>query len=279
MPRITLDSLHIYPVKSLKGLNVPQTRATTDGLLHDREWMVVNENGRFVTQRQLPELGQISARLTQGVLALSHPTKGKIEIPANNAGQIAPVSVWKDECEGVLTNACVGQWLTKTCGSASPLQLVQFAPQFKRPPQQQRFGKHSALFADAAPYLLASTASLKALNERLKTYGEPTVEMIRFRPNLVFSGLPAFAEHTITTLQHEPSGAWFELVDHCQRCSIITIDPATAIPHRAQSPFKTLASLNPMPNNAKAPAFGVNSVLKEASPEGVVIKVGDIFSF
>lgn len=276
MPKATvrIDSLHHYPVKSLGGASLQQSLAAPTGLENDRRWMVINSRGKFVTQRQLPQMGAVKAHVVEGFLKLTHPSQGGCT-PTFTESAPKTVKVWKDECQGMPADTATNAWLTHACNSQNALTLVQFDSNFTRPPQKARFDHQSTLFADAAPYLITNIASLEALNTALIAKDEPAVEMVRFRPNIVLSGLEAFTEHQVHVLKHRKSGACFQLVDHCQRCAIITINPHTHQPHPKQSPFKILATLNSMPNNAKAPAFGVNAML---DGEGVFeLTVGDEF--
>lgn len=125
--------------------------------------------------------------------------------------------------------------------------------------QPQRFGDNThTYFADAAPFLISNTNSLTALNSALQNKGLNPVDDRRFRANIVISGLPAFAEHQVDYLSHH-SGERLVLRDHCERCIMTTIDPDTGIKDPSMEPFRTLATLNPNPNNLKAPTFGVNA--------------------
>ncbi|MCR6650818.1 MAG: MOSC domain-containing protein [Cellvibrionaceae bacterium] len=97
--------------------------------------------------------------------------------------------------------------------------------------------------------------------------------MLRFRPNVVFSGLPAFAEHQYQSLRSENGDTVLGLKDHCQRCAVITVDQKTGIASPTQHPFAALAQLNSMPGKPKAPVFGVNTVL--VAGNGSEIRCGD----
>ena len=95
--------------------------------------------------------------------------------------------------------------------------------------------------------------------------------MDRFRPNVVIRGLPAFAEHARLTLR---GAAWaLELCDPCERCVMTTIDQASAERHPTMQPYRTLVSLNPMPDAVGKPAFGQNALV--SAGVGTTIRVGD----
>ena len=50
----TLHALYVHPVKSCAGIGVRSSLLVETGLELDRAWMVVDERGEFVTQRELP---------------------------------------------------------------------------------------------------------------------------------------------------------------------------------------------------------------------------------
>jgi uncharacterized protein YcbX len=268
-----ITQLFIYPVKSLAGITCDKATVTARGLAGDREWMVVDDSGKFVTQRQLPAMATLAVELLDTGIALTSQRAGRLAVthPALDA-PIRPVRVWSDTCEAQQTAPEVSQWLSEALQSEEPLHLVKFAPTFTRPGIPERFGDATTQFADAAPFLIANQSSLIALNDHLKAQGMSPVDMRHFRPNIVANGLPAFAEHEAGAFRSDAGPAW-ELCDHCQRCSIITVDPDTGIRLPQAAPFKQLAAINPMPSNPKAPAFGVNARL--AFGEAMSVSVGD----
>ncbi|MGB5104424.1 MAG: MOSC domain-containing protein, partial [Steroidobacteraceae bacterium] len=93
---ISLAGLHVYPVKSCRGIALEEALLTETGLEHDREWMVVTPEGRFLTQRELPRLALIGTRLEQRSLWLSAPHAAPLEVPLDRAGPPAEVVVWRD---------------------------------------------------------------------------------------------------------------------------------------------------------------------------------------
>lgn len=273
MSRLTIESLHIYPVKSLAGISVRQARLTPEGLEHDRRLMLVTENNRFVTQRQVPTLALIGTALEDGHVVLSRAGYGEIAVALQDeSGSAVETRVWNDECEALDCGDEVARWLTEASGATKNLRLVRMKPGFSRPQNRpERFGAgHTTVFADAAPLLVANTASLEALNGELLARDLDAVPMNRFRPNLVIRGLPAFAEHATATLQGE--GCSIRLCDPCERCVVTTIDQATALRDPGRQPFATLVDINPMPDNPRAPSFGQNAVLQHG--DGRWLRVG-----
>ncbi|WP_096084512.1 MOSC domain-containing protein [Agaribacterium haliotis] len=280
MPSIRIESLFVYPLKSAAGKQVQQATLKQTGFEQDRKWMLVNQHGRALTQRQHPKLALIQAELQNGQLILSFPAGDQVTLNKQQLEDEIEVSLWSDTV------------LARRIGGASHRQLINLLKPFvetdtagvelvyfdqdkiRTPAKPERFGLSARHFADAAPYLVCNQASLEQLNSKLKHGGENDVDMRHFRPNIVVSGLPAFAEHQYKKMTLK-NGAVLELVDHCERCVMITVDPDSGIKHKNQVPFKQLASLNAMPDKKHAPAFGVNLRLADGC-DNLVIQQGDI---
>lgn len=317
----TIESLWIYPVKSLAGIALTHCEITPQGLKGDRQWMVIDDQGLFVSQRKLPIMGLIKTKLApDNTLTLSindQPNDQQNSQPsAASFTQAATVNtsislhpdecvtpcstwVWKDECPALEAPAPVNAWLNALLQYKKPIRLVYFDKTGHRPPDSARFGDNTAFFADAAPILLCNSTSLTALNSALHSRDIMEINMQRFRPNIVVATQTAFDEHTYTrgsiesylsTQAHtqitpdaipnttpNTTAVKLQLIDHCQRCSMITLNPQTAKSQNAAVLFECLSALNSMPDNPKAPAFGVNCTAdlnRQAS--AVIIKQGAI---
>lgn len=270
MSSITVEALWIYPVKSLAGIPLASAQLTPAGLAGDREWMLVDASGRFVTQRQLPQLAVIGTAWDNNQLTLVHREQS-ISVHIDEACTPSSVSLWRDQCQALKAPERVNRWLNEQLKSDTPLTLVRFDRVIERALDSERFGRGNTHFADAAPYLVTNQASLEVLNTQLLERDEPQIDMRRFRPNLVLSGLPAFSEQQVSGLQGQEFS--LALIDPCQRCAVITVDQSTGQRAANGSPLRTLARLNPMPDKPKAPAFGVNTLLRHGA--GFIVKVGD----
>lgn len=274
MSSIEVTGLYIYPVKSMRGIGLKQATLTPLGLDLDRRWMVVRENGRFVTQRNLPRLALIQTMLDSDGVVLSLDGHGSIRLATENTnGDPVKTKVWGDKCDTVDQGIEISRWLTSALNSEDKLRLVRMAPGFIRPQgQAENLGKSTAtVFADAAPFLVANDSSLQALNQELLARGHETVPMNRFRPNIVLQGLEAFAEHRVGEIT--ACNYRLKFRHPCQRCVITTIDQETAVKSPDWQPFKTLRDINPMPGNERAPAFAQNATL--AQGDGEKIAIGD----
>jgi hypothetical protein len=273
MENMQVTALYVYPVKSMKGIPLASTVLTSRGLRHDRTWMVVGPDGRFVTQRQRPRLSLVHTQLDDQGVVLSMEGHGSISIPfdAGEGGDVA-THVWGDACETIDQGPRVSEWLTQAAGSEVPLRIVRMAPGFRRPQNRpERFGPGTTThFADSAPFLVANEDSLAELNRNLQAQGHAPVPMDRFRPNVVVRGLEPFTEHRIPALTG--NGWRLAMIDHCVRCAVTTIDQQTAVRDPAREPYLTLRRINPAPGDKPAPAFGQNAVLDRGA--GVEIAVG-----
>ena len=273
MKPVTVSELNIYPVKALRGISLQQCLLTGEGLQHDRRWMVVRDNGRFVTQRDLATLALIETRLEAHGVVLSREGFGSTLLAFDRPeGKAIASKVWNDAVETSDEGDEVAAWLTLATDSKRPLRVVRMATGFRRQHHKlERFGDdHATQFADASPYLVANQDSLHALNTELQTRGHRPIPMNRFRANIVVQGLPPFAERNTETLSGENYA--LALREACERCVVTTIDQVTSIRDPQQEPSKTLTDINPMPGK-RAPAFAENSVLLRGA--GQFIRAGD----
>ncbi|MGO8971462.1 MAG: MOSC domain-containing protein [Myxococcaceae bacterium] len=257
----TVAALNVYPVKSCRG--IPLGAATLDrwGLQHDRNWMVVDSEGRFVSQRTQPRLALVAPTLGSERLTLRAPEMPPLELPVTGrAGPEKTVSVWDDTCRALDQGDAAADWFAQYLGL--PHRLVRIGAAFERSVAEASY-PHGAdvAFADGFPLLVLSGASLRALNARLL---EP-VPMNRFRPNLVVEGCPEFAEDGWKQIR--VGQVTFQVLSACQRCAITTVDQATGA--TGKEPLATLATFR---RSGDAVIFGRNMV-----HQGVgTLRVGDV---
>ena len=235
-----LDAITIYPVKSLRGVTVREAVVEPWGLAGDRRWMVVDEQGRYLTQRDLPGMARIAAVPDgDGGVALSTPGAGEARVPLPDAGgPTVEVVVWRDRVRAQPAGQDVDAWLSAALGRAC--RLVHMGdPAAARPVDPAYAGPADRVsFADGFPLLGVSAASLADLNARL---AQP-VPMARFRPNLVVSGGAAWAEDGWRLLRvGGVGGVAFRAVKPCARCVIVSTDQETGARARDREPLRTLA--------------------------------------
>jgi len=291
MAKVKITQLFVYPVKSLAGIAVDHWPATPTGFKHDRQFMLVDDKQRFVTQRQEHRMTLIKTSLHQHetltTLELNYQDQKPQRLTLDkatltpNSDQVFTAKIWSDDVQVFEPCRATSAWLSQALDKNVRLvALVKQRPQS----QPERFGASShTVFADAAPYLIANQTSLDTLNAELAVQSLATVDMRRFRPNIVVQGeLSAFAEHGFSKLKNNArSEQQFSLIDHCQRCVMTTIDPDLGTRDAKLEPFNTLCRINPMPateppRRKAAPAFAVNGLLNGDDIQE--ISVGDNWS-
>ncbi|MFT9419183.1 MOSC domain-containing protein [Acetobacter sp.] len=264
MSELCVTSLHIYPVKGLHGLSPPMAMLSPWGLDGDRRWMVVDPDGRFITQRTCRAMALVTPIPTAEGLTL---TRARMQpCPVRFPGSEAPmavVTVWKDQVQARDAGDMVAAWLEQALGQ--PCRLVwMHRPELARIRQlgaQQR----PVSFADGYPLLLANTASLDELNTRLPA-GQG-VPMTRFRANIVLSGAQPWAEDGWRRLSIGGSVV-VRVLAPCSRCMVTSIDQNTAQVPNPKEPLATLASFRRAQGGVM---FAQNAVVEK----GGLISVGD----
>ena len=249
-----IAALSLYPVKSCRGIAVASVRVTERGLLHDREWMIVDANGRFLSQREVPALALVRTALSADALELSDNAGSRVAVPLDRPGTTREVTVWRDTVPAIDQGSDVASWLSARLGR--DVRLVRFDPAFRRACNRAYVGDSGAHtgFADAYPLLVISEASLADLNTRLAS----PLPMNRFRPNVVLGGCEAYDEDHIDTIG---AGAIrMKLVKPCTRCQIPTTNQETA--ERGCEPLATLATYR-MNAALDGVTFGVNAIVTD----------------
>jgi uncharacterized protein YcbX len=244
---LTVRSLHVYPVKSLRGVSLPRAVVGDRGLEHDRRFMVVDEANRFLTQRTLPRMSLVAVALSGDALRLAAPGMDDLVVPLRpETGGLRAVEVWRDRCEARSLGDAPARWLSRFLGV--PCSLVYMPDATVRETDPAR-GPGRVGFADAYPFLLASSTSLRELARR-----GGDVPMERFRPNIVVDGAPPFAEDAWTRLRIGP--VVFRVTKACVRCSVTTIDPVVGVV-AGPEPLRTLATFR---RDGDGVRFGANLV-------------------
>lgn len=249
----TVGSLHVYPIKSCRGLTLEQARLTPQGFADDRHWMLVRPNGRFVTQRELPRLALVEVRVAAEGLELRAPGMAPLRVPRESGDTARPVTVWKFDGSGLDCGAGPAAWFSEFL--QTPLVLVAFDPRQPRTcsPEWTQ-GLHATTeFSDGYPVLVISRASLDDLNARLPR----ALPMERFRPNLVLEGTAAFDEDRIHELR--VGDVTLRLVKPCVRCSITTTDQQRGAVDGVE-PLRTLKEFR-FDRALRGVTFGQNAIV------------------
>ncbi|HVZ45532.1 MAG TPA: MOSC N-terminal beta barrel domain-containing protein [Ramlibacter sp.] len=222
--------LFAYPVKSCAGAELTEALVTETGFDLDRAWMVVDESGEFVTQRELPRMALVKTQFRRGEVILRAPGMLALHLQEDAVEGPAQVRVWNDTVAAYDMGDVAAQWFSDFLGRKS--RLARFDPECRRLSNLEWTGGVEApnQFADGYPLLVVSEASLDLLNEKLAARGVAAIGIERFRPNIVLAGLEAHDEDRVSVLRIDtPEGeVRLALVKPCSRCTIPTVDPATA---------------------------------------------------
>ncbi|MDI3418196.1 MOSC domain-containing protein [Streptomyces luteolus] len=268
MPNPTLRSIHIHPLKSVQGHTTTEAVVEPWGLTGDRRWMVVEPDGRFVTQRQQPRLALVTAEpLPGGGLRLTAPGRAPLTVPVPDASRTVPVEVWRDKVEAVPAEESANAWLSEWLETG--IRLVHMDDPARRRPLDPGYAQpgETVSFADGFPLLLAALSSLDALNSLIEQgdhADEGPLPMNRFRPNVVVDGTAPWAEDEWSRIAI--GDLTFRVAKPCGRCVVTTTDQRTA--ERGKEPLRTLARHRRFGDQL---VFGQNLV-----PESTgTIRVGD----
>ncbi|MBL8603225.1 MAG: MOSC domain-containing protein [Myxococcales bacterium] len=257
-------SLHVYPVKSLGGVTLTEARLAETGLQFDRRMMLVDDAGRFYTQREHPGLARVAVSLSVSGLTLTAPGGDVLAVSHDTEGLARrEVTVWGDTVDAAVMGADARRWMRTALGLSG--DLVAFDGGSHRAVDAHYAAPDDRVgFADGFALLVTTEASLDDLNGRL----DAPVGMARFRPNVVLSGATAWAEDDWQTLT--VAGLVLRVLKPCGRCVMVDIDP-----ERAQGRGAVLKTLATFRMRGHRVVFGQN-VQHHPGDVGRVLRVGDL---
>jgi hypothetical protein len=259
---LTISQLFIYPVKSLGGISLPSAQLTDRGFKYDRRWMLVDENNRFLSQREFPVMALLQTVISEKGIVVVDKRNVSINclIPFTvETDKIIKVQVWDDECDAVIVSETLNTWFTQALGISCKLV---FMPDDSMRKVDDRYAANNEItsFSDGYPLLMIGQSSLDDLNGRLKE----KLSIDRFRPNIVFTGGIPYEEDTMA--EFEINGITLYGVKQCARCVVTTIEQSNAA--KGKEPLKTLAAYRQLNNKIY---FGQNVLYKTTG----VINTGD----
>lgn len=261
---LRLASLHIYPIKSLGGFALEQARITDRGFEHDRRWMLVDANGLFFSQREVPQMACLHCSPFNDGFRVTDVRDGDgIDVPWSiDQGESSTVRVWNDALSAIHAPMELSAWFSDKLEHT--VSLV-FMPETSHRSIDTRYANGLTALNDGFPYLIVSQASLDDLNARM---AEP-LPMERFRPNIVIAGGTACQEDHWKEVSI--GDARFALVKPCERCAITTTDQRTG--ERGKEPLRTLATFRRrLKDGGSVVDFAMNAV----ALSGDVVRVGDL---
>lgn len=246
-----LSQIFIYPIKSARGIAVAEAELDTSGPCNDRRWMLVDEEGLFLSQRKAPRMALMEPHLEGADLVVAAPGMSPLVISAasRGVGDLIPVTIWHDRLKLPHPNPAYSQWFSTFLGQ--PCRLVYLPDNVIRNVEPPFDGPEWRVsLADAYPLLVVTEASLTMLNEQLMS----PVGIERFRPNLVISGTAPHQEDDWRQVQ--VGSVQLAIVKPCARCSIVLVDPCTGAV--GVEPLKTLARYR---NQPRGVMFGQNALV------------------
>ena len=248
--RLRVDGLYRYPVKSCGGTSLPSATVGPRGIVGDRQWMVVDDTGEFLTQREHHRMSLVRPHLTDdGLLELNAPGMPPLTVTPAIRHDRVDVSIWNDRCVAIDEGPTVAEWLSAFLDVRC--RLVRFPDDATRRVDPEYAGPNDQVgFADGFSFLLASCASLDDLNHRLAS----PLPMNRFRPNIVVSGGEAFQEDRWKRIRIDAIA--FAVVKPCARCVTTTVDQQTG--EASREPLRTLATFRNVPG--RGVMFGQNLI-------------------
>ncbi|VEP15476.1 putative Fe-S protein [Hyella patelloides LEGE 07179] len=244
-----VSELCIYPIKSCQGIQLKTAEVTAKGFLWDREMMLISQRGKFLTQRQFPQLARVQVQLVDDSLTLSMSDNSlePLTFTPILRGEEIEVEIWRDRTIGIDQGDLVAQWFHQVLelDNTKKCRLVRQSPQYKRKVQHRLSGNHenTVSFADGYPCLLTTTASLAELNRRIMdTYQDSSeiVSMDRFRSNIVVETEIPFDEDNWKRIQI--GELVFAVVKPCSRCIIPTVNQQNGDRNKLKEPLRTLGT-------------------------------------
>lgn len=250
-----IKSLHIYPVKALAGISVPSVYAEKEGFRNDRRYMLVDENSRFLSQREIPQLSLFKCAIANEGIEVEY-NNDRVLIEENmHSNMHLETQIWNSRVKSVVVDQGINEWFSEHLGKN--VRLVKMVNRKAR--YRRLFTAPFSTFvsyADGYPYLILSEASMHLLNAKMTT----PLNINRFRANIIIESCAAHEEDNL--LEFMAGKAKFKNIKKCARCIVTTVDQSTA--RKSAEPLKTLGTYRLQDNNIY---FGSNLVCLD---EGIV---------
>jgi hypothetical protein len=243
--RKVLASIHIYPVKGCRGIDLRASAVEPWGLAGDRRWLIVDANFRFVSQREQPALARVvvgpgpgpgPGPAPAGGIDVSAPGRPPLSVRAPEPDELLKVSVWGSTVLAAAAGPAADAWFSAYLDQ--PVRLVYLDDPTRRAVDPE-FGADGDVvsFADGYPLLVTNVASLEQLGDWLAADGDQPLPMNRFRPNAVVTGFGPWAEDRWRRVRI--GAVTFRVAKPCGRCVVTTTDQVTGV--RGSQPLRMLA--------------------------------------
>lgn len=257
MHRYRITDLIIYPIKSLGGISVSECAVQTRGFEHDRRWMLIDEKGQFMTQRENAQLALFSCKMQESQIEVGYKNE-KCHFDINQVQEDSTrVQVWSSKLKAQEVSPKISEWFSEHLGV--PTTLVKMTTISKRPRRLFRSPFKTELsFADGYPYLVLGHESMNHLNAKL----EVPVDINRFRANILVDTSSPHEEDKWPDF--DLGTARMKIIKGCARCVVTTIDQEDGT--KGKEPLKTLASYR---MRRKKIYFGANAIVLKEGHVGV----------
>jgi uncharacterized protein len=254
MKALSLSEIWIYPIKSLGGIRLNTARIMEKGIEYDRRWMLVDENGQFLTQRVLPQMSlfKLSIEEDKIIVVKKNPAIKPDTIHLNTReepkGKTMHARIWNDDVQVAEVDPEISKWFSAQMGfTCSLVSFPEHNPRLVDP--NFNVNNENVSLADAYPFLVIGKSSLDDLNNRL----EHPVPMNRFRPNFVVIGGDPYEEDNWKNFRIGDNR--FVGVKKCGRCVLTTVNQDTG--EKGTEPLFTLSSYRKENNKVN---FGQNLI-------------------
>jgi uncharacterized protein YcbX len=231
-----ISQLVIYPIKGCAGIYLDKSTIGMYGLKGDRDFVIVDQSGQFLTQRQFPSMACIQPKETESGLLLYAPGMEPLQLDKDmiHDGSEISVSVWGESLQGADCGDTIADWFSTYV--QFPCRLARRGKYFTRYVQSGNITRDiQTSFSDSYPILLVSEDSLFELEKRAGM----AIPKDRFRANIIIRGMQPFAEDNWEDIML--SSYQFKKGKPCSRCIVTTIDQSTGI-KMGDEPLKTLNS-------------------------------------
>jgi uncharacterized protein YcbX len=261
--RVHVSELHVYPIKSARGIALDSATLDERGFQHDRRWMLIDPDGVFISQREAHRMALIDVTMADDGVVVSAPAMPALRIPFSVSGPPKRCRIWKDSVDAIPVSRAADEWFSTFLEQSC--RLVHMPHETRRIVDRAYVrGDRVVGFADAYPLLLIGEGSLALLNEKLVERGESTLPMSRFRPNIVIADTEPHAEDGWKAIRI--GDVEVDVVKPCARCVITTVDSRTG--ESGLEPLRTLASYRKRDGKVW---FGQNAVHRSLG----LIRLGD----
>jgi uncharacterized protein len=263
-----VSELTLYPIKGCQGIALTEALALHEGLavqlangelLHDRQFMVVDSQGQFITQREAPLMATIGVNIDAEGLILSSPGHASIQVPiVSNLRRARGVVVWNFSGSGLDVGLSAMAWLTKVL--QRPAALVQFDRAVPRSCKEVSGLASKTYFADSFGYLMLGKASVADLEQRMREHYQDasfTLPTNRFRANILLDDIDAYEEDLIKTIDFED--LTLEVVSKCVRCNVPGVDQSNG-EVQLEQPTQVLDTYR-LDQGLGGSTIGVNAIL------------------